>query len=130
MVSTMAQFHLLTCRFLHHQEDSENEEQSKPDKNTSTKSLGSGHYGADRKQSACLTFSIVNLDPKCNEAELRPVLSKYPGFNSLTMCNRGAMRVAFADFKEVEQATEVMNALQGSMLPSSDRGSMHIKLSF
>ncbi|GKB03607.1 hypothetical protein Tco_0831750 [Tanacetum coccineum] len=29
---------------------------------------------------------------------------------------------------EVEQATEVMNALQGSMLPSSDRGGMHIEL--
>ncbi|GJT51864.1 hypothetical protein Tco_0978021 [Tanacetum coccineum] len=29
--------------------------------------------------------------------------------------------------EEVEQVTEVMNALQGSMIPSSDRGGMHIE---
>nr|GEW61248.1 protein WHI4 [Tanacetum cinerariifolium] len=59
-------------------------------------------------------------------AEPRPVLSKHPGFDSLWVRNRGAMGVAFADFK-VEQATEVVNALQGSTLPSSDRGGMHIE---
>lgn len=30
-------------------------------------------------------------------------------------------------WQEVEQATDVMNALQGSTLPSSDRGGMHIE---
>ncbi|PWA62835.1 RNA-binding (RRM/RBD/RNP motifs) family protein [Artemisia annua] len=112
--------------------DSENEEQSEPDKNTSTKSdddldPDNTERTENTVDGACSTLFIANLGPKCNEAELKPVLSKYPGFNSLRVRNRGAMPVAFADFKEVEQATEVMNALQGSTLPSSDRGGMHIE---
>lgn len=115
--------------------DSENEEQSEPDKNTSTKSDDEetsvdpdyNEQTANTVDGACSTLFVANLGPKCNEAELKPVFSKYPGFNSLRVRNRGAMPVAFADFKEVEQATEVMNALQGSTLPSSDRGGMHIE---
>ncbi|GJY51727.1 protein WHI4 [Tanacetum coccineum] len=116
--------------------DSENEEQSEPDETASTKSSDDEFIALDpdsTKQTentvdgACSTLFIANLGPKCSEAELRPVLSKYPGFNSLRVRNRGAMPVAFADFKEVEQATEVMNLLQGSTLPSSDRGGMHIE---
>jgi hypothetical protein len=37
------------------------------------------------------------------------------------------MPVAFADFEEIEQATDAMNHLQGNLLSSSDRGGMHIE---
>lgn len=76
---------------------------------------------------ACSTLFIANLGPNCTDAELKQVLSQYPGFNGLKVRTRGGMPVAFADFEKVEQATEAMNAIQGSSLPSSDRGGMHIE---
>ncbi|XP_019198535.1 PREDICTED: protein WHI3 isoform X3 [Ipomoea nil] len=75
----------------------------------------------------CSTLFIANLGPNCTEDELRKILSQYPGFNTLKVRARGGMPVAFADFEGVEEATQVMNALQGSSLPSSDRGGMHIE---
>ncbi|KAL0441428.1 UNVERIFIED_CONTAM: RNA-binding protein with multiple splicing 2 [Sesamum radiatum] len=80
-----------------------------------------------RTDGACSTLFIANLGPNCTEEELKQVLSQYQGFNSLKVCARGGMPVAFADFERVEQATETMSALQGSTLPSSDRGGMHIE---
>ncbi|KAL3528636.1 hypothetical protein ACH5RR_007958 [Cinchona calisaya] len=76
---------------------------------------------------ACSTLFIANLGPLCTEDELKQALSQYPGFNSLKLRARGGMPVAFADFEGVEQASEAMNALQGSSLQSSDRGGMHIE---
>ncbi|KAI3670533.1 hypothetical protein L1987_87871 [Smallanthus sonchifolius] len=119
--------------------DSETEEPSEPNKDTSTKSdeetaADPDNTGAAENEQtentvdgACSTLFIANLGPNCTESELKPVLSGYPGFNTLKVRNRGGMPVAFADYEEVEQATEVMNALQGSTLPSSDRGGMHIE---
>lgn len=75
----------------------------------------------------CSTLFIANLGPNCSEDELRQALSQYSGFNGLKLRARGGMPVAFADFEEVEQATHAMQALQDSMLPSSDRGGMHIE---
>ncbi|KAK9131019.1 hypothetical protein Sjap_011506 [Stephania japonica] len=75
----------------------------------------------------CSTLFIANLGPNCTESELRQTLSQYPGFHIVKMrANRG-MPVAFADFEEVEQAMEALQGLQGSMLPSSDRGGLHIE---
>ncbi|KAK9066109.1 hypothetical protein SSX86_015511 [Deinandra increscens subsp. villosa] len=123
--------------------DSETEEPSESNKDTSTKRLTAfddettadpvNTGAAENEQTentvdgACSTLFIANLGPNCTESELKPVLSRYPGFNTLKVRNRGGMPVAFADYEEVEQATEVMNALQGSTLPSSDRGGMHIE---
>lgn len=75
----------------------------------------------------CSTLFIANLGPNCTEDELKQVISKYPGFNTLKVRARGGMPVAFADFQGIDQATEVLNALQGCTLPSSDRGGMHIE---
>ncbi|KAK9734527.1 hypothetical protein RND81_04G145700 [Saponaria officinalis] len=75
----------------------------------------------------CSTLFIANLGPKCSEEELRQALSQYPGFNGLKMRSRGGMPIAFADYEEVEQATNAMEALQDSTLPSSDRGGMLIE---
>ncbi|KAA8540299.1 hypothetical protein F0562_024138 [Nyssa sinensis] len=77
--------------------------------------------------SQCSTLFIANLGPNCTEDEMKQVLSQYPGFNMLKVRARGGMPVAFADFEDVEQANQAMNALQGSLLPSSDRGGMHIE---
>ncbi|ESQ48632.1 hypothetical protein EUTSA_v10021259mg [Eutrema salsugineum] len=75
----------------------------------------------------CSTLFIANLGPNCTEDELKQLLSRYPGFNILKIRARGGMPVAFADFEEIEQATDVMNDLQGNLLSSSDRGGMHIE---
>ncbi|WZY95616.1 U2 small nuclear ribonucleoprotein B'' isoform X1 [Brassica napus] len=75
----------------------------------------------------CSTLFIANLGPNCTEDELKQLLSRYPGFNILKIRARGGMPVAFADFEEIEQATYVMNDLQGNLLSSSDRGGMHIE---
>ncbi|XP_022777216.1 protein WHI4 [Durio zibethinus] len=75
----------------------------------------------------CSTLFIANLGPNCTEDELKQVLSQYPGFNMLKIRAKGGMPVAFADFQQIEQATKVMMDLQSSLLPSSDRGGMHIE---
>ncbi|KAK7255563.1 hypothetical protein RIF29_28976 [Crotalaria pallida] len=75
----------------------------------------------------CSTLFIANLGPNCTEDELKQAFSVHPGFNLVKMRSRGGMPVAFADFEETEQATKVMEQLQGSLLPSSDRGGMHIE---
>ncbi|KAG7577135.1 RNA recognition motif domain [Arabidopsis thaliana x Arabidopsis arenosa] len=76
---------------------------------------------------ACSTLFIANLGPNCTEDELQQLLYRYPGFNILKIRARGGMPVAFADFEEIEQATDAMNELQGNLLSSSDRGGMHIE---
>ncbi|XLT11720.1 hypothetical protein HN51_057410 [Arachis hypogaea] len=70
---------------------------------------------------------MANLGPNCTEDELRQTFSVYAGFNMVKIRSRGGMPVTFADFDVVEQATKVMEQLQGSMLSSSDRGGMHIE---
>lgn len=75
----------------------------------------------------CSTLFIANLGPNCTEDELKQVLSEYRGFNTLKLRSRGGMPVAFADFEELEQASKAMEELTGTMLPSSDRGGMHIE---
>ncbi|KAL4560033.1 hypothetical protein LXL04_032181 [Taraxacum kok-saghyz] len=121
--------------------DSETEEQSEADKDNAITTKSDEETAGDLDSTvaaendqtentvdgACSTLFIANLGPNCTEDELKPVLSHYPGFNTLKVRNRGGMPVAFADYEEVEQATDVMNVLQGSTLPSSDRGGMHIE---
>ncbi|KAK6264211.1 hypothetical protein SCA6_019645 [Theobroma cacao] len=81
----------------------------------------------DEGAQPCSTLFIANLGPNCTEDELKQVLSRYPGFNMLKIRAKGGMPVAFADFEQTEQATTVMTDLQSSLLPSSDRGGMHIE---
>ncbi|KAK7381745.1 hypothetical protein VNO80_00292 [Phaseolus coccineus] len=75
----------------------------------------------------CSTLFIANLGPNCTEDELKQAFSAYAGFNMVKMRSRGGMPVAFADFEEIDQAAKVVEELQGSLLPSSDRGGMHIE---
>ncbi|KAL9265150.1 RNA-binding protein with multiple splicing 2-like protein [Drosera capensis] len=75
----------------------------------------------------CSTLFIASLGPNCLEEELEQALSQYPGFNALKIRARGGMPVAFADFEEVEQAAAAKDRLQGTTLPSSDRGGLVIE---
>uniref|UniRef100_A0A2P2JCF2 RRM domain-containing protein n=2 Tax=Rhizophora mucronata TaxID=61149 RepID=A0A2P2JCF2_RHIMU len=81
----------------------------------------------ERGAQPCSTLFIANLGPNCTEDELKQVLSQYPGFNILKLRARGGMPVAFADFEEIDQASRAMENLQSTLLPSSDRGGMHIE---
>ncbi|KAH9625305.1 hypothetical protein KSS87_011323 [Heliosperma pusillum] len=74
----------------------------------------------------CSTLFIANLGSKCKEEELKDALSEYPGFKGLKRRVKGT--VAFADYEEVEQAANAMQGLQGTTLPSSDKGAMVIEI--
>ncbi|KAL7100099.1 hypothetical protein ACP275_09G126500 [Erythranthe tilingii] len=113
--------------------DAVNQDDSAADKSAEQTTNSIDVFAPDNDQAektsdgACSTLFIANLGPNCTEDELKQVLSIYPGFNSLKIRARGGMPVAFADFERVEQATDAINALQGSTLASSDRGGMHIE---
>ncbi|KAK6124955.1 hypothetical protein DH2020_041300 [Rehmannia glutinosa] len=110
-----------------------NQDNSAADRSTEQATNSNDAFAPENEQAekrtdgACSTLFIANLGPNCTEQELKQVLSQYQGFNGVKVRARGGMPVAFADFARVEQATEAMNALQGSSLPSSDRGGMHIE---
>ncbi|KAG4399242.1 hypothetical protein AAZX31_08G192400 [Glycine max] len=84
-------------------------------------------HGKGSTGGLCSTLFIANLGPNCTEDELKQAFSAYTGFNMVKMRSRGGMPVAFVDFEETHQAAKVMEELQGSLLPSSDRGGMHIE---
>ncbi|KAJ3683635.1 hypothetical protein LUZ60_013862 [Juncus effusus] len=75
----------------------------------------------------CSTLFIANLGPVCTNEELKQVLSKYPGLQTVKMLRRGGMPVAFADFEDIESASAAMDGLQGTSLPSSAGSSMHLE---
>ncbi|KAH8514544.1 hypothetical protein H0E87_007400 [Populus deltoides] len=115
-----------------YQGDSENaksEAASDPD-NAAVAVNEIGERTAEGGVRPCSTLFIANLGPNCTEDELKQVLSQYPGFHVLKIRAKGGMPVAFADFEEIEQATKVMENLQETTLPSSDRGGMHIEYLF
>ncbi|KAG5021319.1 hypothetical protein AAZX31_07G009900 [Glycine max] len=84
-------------------------------------------HGKGSAGGLCSTLFIANLGPNCTEDELKQAFSVYTGFNMVKMRSRGGMPVAFVDFEETDQAAKVVEELQGSLLPSSDRGGMHIE---
>lgn len=55
------------------------------------------------------------------------LLHSFPGFCRLRMHNKGGSPVAFIEYQEVRCAAQVMSALQGSFLLSSDRGPIRIE---
>jgi len=75
----------------------------------------------------CPTLFVANLGPTCTEDELRQVLSRFRGFKMLKMQTKGGMPVAFVDFEDVTSSGEALKQLQGTWLPSSDRGGLHLE---
>ena len=55
------------------------------------------------------------------------VLHSFPGFCRLRMHNKGGSPVAFVEYQDARFASQVMAALQGSFLLSSDRGPIRIE---
>ncbi|XP_011007087.1 PREDICTED: U2 small nuclear ribonucleoprotein B'' isoform X2 [Populus euphratica] len=106
-------------------ENAKSEATSDPD--NAAVAVNIGERTAEGGVRPCSTLFIANLGPNCTEDELKQVLSQYPGFHVLKIRAKGGMPVAFADFEEIEQATKVMENLQETTLPSSDRGGMHIE---
>ncbi|XP_047334129.1 U2 small nuclear ribonucleoprotein B''-like [Impatiens glandulifera] len=111
--------------------DSDNENGLGFTKSCVAADLGSCVVADDKEkggtESQCSTLFIANLGPNCNEKELKDLFSQYPGFNIIKFSSRGSMPVAFADFEGIEQGTVAMEGLQGSLLPSSEGGGIHIE---
>nr|ABR17821.1 unknown [Picea sitchensis] len=75
----------------------------------------------------CPTLFVANLGPTCTEGELREVLSRFQGFKMLKLQTKGGMPVAFVDFEDVTSSAEALKQLQDTLLPSSDRGGLHLE---
>uniref|UniRef100_A0A1I8ELQ8 RRM domain-containing protein n=1 Tax=Wuchereria bancrofti TaxID=6293 RepID=A0A1I8ELQ8_WUCBA len=76
---------------------------------------------------ACSTLFVANLGDGITEDELKAVFCAYPGFTRLRLHTRNDTTVAFVEFRDVRQATLVMNALQGCRISSSHRGGIRIE---
>ncbi|XP_018574371.1 U1 small nuclear ribonucleoprotein A [Anoplophora glabripennis] len=75
----------------------------------------------------CSTLFVANLGQFVSEHELKEIFASFPGFCRLRMHNKGGSPVAFMEYQDVRYAAQVMGALQGSFLLSSDRGPIRIE---
>ncbi|XP_037516375.1 uncharacterized protein LOC119393433 isoform X2 [Rhipicephalus sanguineus] len=75
----------------------------------------------------CSTLFVANLGQFVSEQELKDLFGSFPGFCRLRMHNKGGAPVAFVEYQDVRLATHAMNALQGCVLFSSDRGGVRIE---
>jgi len=75
----------------------------------------------------CSTLFVANLGQFVSEQELKDLFGSFPGFCRLRMHNKGGTPVAFVEYSDVRFANHSMNALQGYVLFSSDRGGMRIE---
>lgn len=55
------------------------------------------------------------------------LMHSFPGFCRLRMHSKGGSPVAFMEYQDVRFAAQVMQALQGTFLLSSDRGAIRIE---
>ncbi|KAL3997538.1 RNA recognition motif family protein [Acanthocheilonema viteae] len=76
---------------------------------------------------ACSTLFVANLGDGITEDELKTIFCAYPGFTRLRLHTRNDTTVAFVEFRDVRQATLVMNALQGCRISNSHRGGIRIE---
>ncbi|KRY70338.1 RNA-binding protein with multiple splicing, partial [Trichinella pseudospiralis] len=73
------------------------------------------------------TLFVANLGAKAQEQELLEVFSNIPGFIRLRILHKNGFPVAFVEYSDVINANHALNALQGFVLMSSDRGGMRIE---
>uniref|UniRef100_A0A0R3RFD0 RRM domain-containing protein n=1 Tax=Elaeophora elaphi TaxID=1147741 RepID=A0A0R3RFD0_9BILA len=76
---------------------------------------------------ACSTLFVANLGDGITEDELKAIFCAYPGFTRLRLHTRNDTTVAFVEFRDVRQASLVMNALQGFRISNSHRGGIRIE---
>ncbi|KAF6258766.1 hypothetical protein COO60DRAFT_1691111 [Scenedesmus sp. NREL 46B-D3] len=82
-----------------------------------------------RDNPPCNTLFIGNLGDNTSEQELRTLLSSQPGYRQLKMVRGSKSTTAFVEFGDVGTAIMVHSALQGAVLPSSDRGGIRVQFS-
>lgn len=75
----------------------------------------------------CSTLFIANLSPNFTEEELKQILSECRGFQVLKMRRKGGKPCAFADFTDVEAATEAKEKLLGSSHGAADEAGLHLE---
>ncbi|XP_022238525.1 protein couch potato-like isoform X2 [Limulus polyphemus] len=78
----------------------------------------------------CSTLFVANLGQFVSEQELKDLWLfsfSFPGFCRLRMHNKGGAPVAFVEYQDVRLAAHAMNAFQGYVLFSSDRGGIRIE---
>lgn len=75
----------------------------------------------------CSTLFIANLSPTFTEEELKKLLSECHGFHVLKMRRKGGKPCAFADFSDVESATEAKGKLLGSSDGAADEAGLHLE---
>jgi len=66
---------------------------------------------------------VANLELQHTEEEIGQLFNSCRDFVRVKMFSRGGPPVAFAEFKDVDSATEAMEKLQGYVLMSSKRSS-------
>ncbi|XP_050136005.1 uncharacterized protein LOC126611672 [Malus sylvestris] len=77
----------------------------------------------------CNTLFIGNLGESINEEELRGLFSSQPGFKQMKVLRQERHTVCFIEFEDVNSATNVHQALQGAVIPSSGSVGMRIQYS-
>lgn len=82
-----------------------------------------------RDNPPCNTLFVGNLGDNTSEQELRALLSSQPGYRQLKMVRGPKSTTAFVEFGDVGTAMMVHSALQGAVLPSSDRGGIRVQFS-
>ncbi|KHJ44336.1 hypothetical protein D918_05347 [Trichuris suis] len=85
------------------------------------------YNNSNNQSSPCSTLFVANLSADVKETELREVFGSFPGFQRLKMLCKQGYPIAFAEYATVNEATHAMNALQGFVLLSSDRGPLRIE---
>ncbi|KAG8191364.1 hypothetical protein JTE90_006108 [Oedothorax gibbosus] len=75
----------------------------------------------------CSTLFVANLGQFVSEQELKDLFGSFPGFCRLRMHNKGGAPVAFVEYQDIRLATHALQALQGYVLFSSDRGGLRIE---
>ncbi|XP_023226903.1 RNA-binding protein with multiple splicing 2-like isoform X2 [Centruroides sculpturatus] len=75
----------------------------------------------------CSTLFVANLGQFVSEQELKDLFGSFPGFCRLRMHNKGGAPVAFVEYQDIRLAMHALNALQGYVLFSSDRGGVRIE---
>merc|ERR1712086_538460 len=84
-------------------------------------------FGGSSSGSSCTLF-VAGLGTAASEEELQRAFSQQPGLISVKMKGGGGRPpVAWIKYDNAESSAKALNALQGTMLDSSDRGGIRIE---
>lgn len=92
--------------------------------------VDAGFGGAPKPRSArpanppCNTLFVVNFGMATSEADLVAVFQQYTGYQRMKLTAKGT---CFVNFSDVESASACRDAVQGTVLPTCDRGGLRIE---